>query len=58
MRADYKTIVSGLDQLYFSRLIEDETIESRRETIETFLLSNGWTWAQLLTHIEKEDEHG
>lgn len=55
MRASYETIQSGLDQLFFSRLIDDETIEFRAEVIDTFLLANGWSWDQIIDEMEKKN---
>lgn len=54
MRADYPSIVSGLDQLYFSPLLEDETLQERANTIEVFLVSNGWTWDEYLEELSNE----
>lgn len=54
MRADYPSIVAGLDQLFFSPLIEDETLQQRVDCIEVFLKSNGWTWDEYLEELSKE----
>lgn len=55
MRTDYQTLSSGLDQLIFSPLIEDETIEERADTIRVYLRSNGWTWESVLEYICNEN---
>lgn len=54
MRADYPSIVSGLDQLFFSPLVEDETPQERSDCIEVFLKFNGWTWDEYLEELSKE----
>lgn len=49
MKAERATITSGLDQLFFSPLIEDESLQDRANTIESFLSLNGWTWDDILS---------
>lgn len=48
MKAERATITSGLDQLFFSPLIEDESLQDRANAIESFLNQNGWTWDDYL----------
>lgn len=54
MKSSWQTISSGLDQLFFSSLVEDETIEDRSQTIDTFLISNGWSWDEVIAQMGKE----
>lgn len=58
MKASWGIISVGLDQLFFSPLLEDETAESRDETIVKFLTANGWTWDDVLDRMAEEDGHG
>jgi hypothetical protein len=44
-----------LDQLFFSQLLPQETVETRAETIEVFLSSNGWSWDKILDYLVMED---
>lgn len=53
-KVSWETISSGLDQLWFGPFLEDETVDSRAETIETFLQSNGWDWDMVLSEMGKE----
>lgn len=53
-KASYQTIKLGLDQLFFSRLIEDERPEDRAEAVEKFLSLNGWSWDDVLKQMEEE----
>ena len=55
MRLSYQKVISMLDQLFFSSLIEDETAQNRAETIEVFLSTNGWDWNQIIEELSKEN---
>jgi hypothetical protein len=54
MRSNWDTVNGGLDQLFFSPFVKDESPQDRAECIETFLKSNGWTWDEVLAKIAKE----
>jgi hypothetical protein len=54
MRASYETITSGLDQLFFSPLVENESPLDRAGTIDTYLVSNGWTWDEYINELSNE----
>ncbi len=56
MKASWETISIGLDQLFFGKMIADESIESRSDTIEKFLVANGWSWDEVLDMMGKEDD--
>ena len=56
MQASYETISIGLDQLFFSPLVMDETPEDRSDAVETFLLSNGWTWDMVLDQMTSSNQ--
>jgi hypothetical protein len=54
MKANWDTVSAGLDQLFFTPLMEDETPEERADVIEAFISFNGWTWDDILSEMEKE----
>jgi hypothetical protein len=59
MRSDYQTIMIGLDQLFFTPFGTDESVQDRAELIEAFILSNQWTWQEILNEMSKEEtNHG
>lgn len=47
-RANKETVLTGLDQLFFSPLAQDESAQDRADAIDTFLSANGWTWDDVL----------
>lgn len=58
MKASWETISSGLDQLWFTPLIENETPDDRAQTVDTFLNANGWNWDDVINHLAKESIDG
>lgn len=58
MKATWETISSGLDQLWFTPFVEDETPQDRADATENFLKSNGWTWDEVLNEISKDPING
>lgn len=58
MRASWETISTGLDQLWFTPFIKDESPQDRDNAINTFLKTNGWTWDEVLNEIAKEPING
>jgi hypothetical protein len=58
VKASWQTITSGLDQLYSLPLIKDESASDRSQAIETFILTNGWTWDEVIDMIAKESIDG
>lgn len=55
MKASKEAIQTGLDQLWFSPLGQNESAQDRADAIETFLSANGWTWDDVLK--ESDDLH-
>lgn len=55
MKSSWQTISAGLDQLFFSPLIEDETLEDRAAVIDLFLITNGWNWDTVMAEMVKEN---
>jgi hypothetical protein len=51
MKVARSIVISGLDQLFFSPLIEDETLEDRADCIDNFLRMNGVSWDDILDQI-------
>ncbi len=58
MKAPWQTISSGMDQLFFTPFLKEETAYDRAQAIESFLKANGWTWDEVLAVIEKEPIDG
>lgn len=54
MKTNRATLDSGLDQLFFSPLVEGETVQDRADAIETFLKSNNATWDDVISISDKE----
>lgn len=54
MKASWETINSGLDQLFFTPLVKDEDALDRAQTIDTYLVSNGWTWDEYINELSNE----
>lgn len=54
MKTNRATLDSGLDQLFFSPLVEGETVQDRADAIETFLKSNNATWDDVISIPDKE----
>jgi hypothetical protein len=55
MKSPWTTITAGLDQLFFSPMIEEESLDDRATTIDNFLAANGWTWDDVIQEMAKED---
>lgn len=51
MRPDFQDFMLGLDQLFFTPLVQHETAEGRAQTIEAFLAAKSWTWDEILEEI-------
>lgn len=51
MRSSYQDLLLGLDQLFFTPLVQHETAEDRAQTIEAFLAAKSWTWDEILEEI-------
>lgn len=58
MKAPWETITSGMDQLFFTPFLKEETAYDRAQAIDAFLLANGWTWDEVLDSIAKEPIDG
>ncbi len=54
MKASWETINSGLDQLFFTALVADEGPLDRAQAIDTYLVSNGWTWDEYINELSNE----
>lgn len=58
MKSTWTTISTGLDQLWFTPLLDCESVVDRADAIENFLKSNGWSWDEVLDYIAKEPLDG
>jgi hypothetical protein len=58
MKSSWEKVSSGMDQLFFTPFVKDESAYDRAQAIETFLTANGWTWDEVLLCIEKEPVNG
>jgi hypothetical protein len=58
MKAPWETISSGLDQLFFTPFLAEESAFDRAQAIETFLSANGWDWDEVLKRIGEEPVDG
>lgn len=56
MKASWETVNAGLDQLFFTPFLRDETAYHRAQAIEELLKANGWTWDQVLEMIGSDVE--
>lgn len=58
MKSSWETVSSGMDQLFFTPFLKEETASDRAQAIETFLKANGWTWDEVIDTIAKEPVNG
>lgn len=58
MKSPWSTISSGLDQLWFSPFVKDESAQDRADAVDTFIQANGWTWDEVIEYIAKEPLDG
>jgi len=56
MQANYQDVLLGLDQLFFTPLLQEETAKDRAQTIEAFLANKEWTWDNLLERIGQDND--
>ena len=56
MRSNYQDVLLGLDQLFFTPLLQGETAKDRAQTIEAFLANKEWTWDNLLERIGQDND--
>lgn len=55
-RLSFELINAGLDQLYFSPLLDEESVDDRAESIQKFITLNGWTWDSYIEKLSEPEE--
>jgi hypothetical protein len=56
-RASQSVVISELDKLFFLPLAPNETLELRALAIEAMLVTNGWTWDEVLATLSNPKEN-